>query len=63
MENQPLLQVAEITLTYRPNIRPVDRPKVVTAKEAYGLFLSGWDRGKIEFIEEFKVMLLNKSMK
>jgi DNA repair protein RadC len=63
MENQTLNQVSEITLTYRPQIRPQERPKVITSKEAYDILLSSWDKGKIEFIEEFKVMLLNARKK
>ena len=61
MEKQTLHQVAEISLTYRPQIRPMDRPQVSTAKEAYQVLLSAWDKGKIEFIEEFKVILLNRN--
>jgi len=63
MENQALYQVSEITLAYTPKIKPGERPKVSTFKEAYQLFLSSWDTGKIEFIEEFKVMLLNTRKK
>lgn len=63
MENQALNQVSEITLTYRPQIRPQERPKVTTSKEAYDILLSSWDKGKIEFIEEFKVILLNTRKK
>lgn len=63
MENQTMLQVSEITLSYRPQIRPLDRPKVTSSKLAYELLLSTWDMGKIEFTEEFKVMLLNRNCK
>jgi len=62
MENQ-MLQVAEIQLTYRPVIRPQDRPKITSAHEAYRLLLESWDSGKIEFIEQFKLMLLNRNNK
>ena len=61
MENQTLNHVAEISLTYRPQIRPQDRPKISSAKEAYEVLLSSWDKDKIEFIERFKVILLNKN--
>ena len=63
MENPTTLQVAEITLSYRPLIRPLDRPKVTSSKLAYELLISTWDMGKIEFVEEFKVMLLNRNSK
>ena len=58
MENQTLHQVAEISLTYRPQIRPMYRPQVSIVKEAYQVLLTTWDKGKIEFIEEFKLILL-----
>ena len=49
MENQTLYQVSEITLAYTPKIKPRERPKVSTSKEAYVVLLSVWDKGKIEF--------------
>lgn len=58
-----MLQVAEIQLTYRPVIRPQDRLKITSAHEAYRLLLESWDSGKIEFIEQFKLMLLNRNNK
>lgn len=54
-------QVTEIELSYRPQIRISDVPKVEDSAFAYTLFLEKWDVSKLEFIEQFKVMLLNKA--
>ena len=56
-----MLQVSEITLSYKPEIKPLDRPKVTSSKQAYELLLNSWDKNRIEFVEEFKVMLLNRN--
>ena len=37
MENQKLNQVSEIKLTYRPQIRPQERPRVSTSNSDEGV--------------------------
>lgn len=64
MENtneKRLYQVAETQLTYKSNVKPSLRPKINGSKEAYELLKENWDGSKIEFIEQFKVVLLNRS--
>lgn len=56
-------RVAEIQLVYRSNVKPSQRPKVSSSREAYEVFFKNWDLGKIEFVEQFKVMLLNRAHK
>ena len=56
-------QVAEITLSYKTNIKPSLRPKISSSKDAYDILLNSWDKSKIEFIEQFKVMLINRAHK
>jgi DNA repair protein RadC len=53
--------IAEIMLSYTPRFRKSDLPLIKKAEDAYPLFLSTWDQSKIEFIEQFKVMLLNRA--
>ena len=57
---QNLNKVAEIELTYKPNYRIADRPKISTSKETYQLLMNYWDVGRLEFLEEFKIILLNR---
>ena len=53
--------VAEIELVYRSTVKPSERPQVKTSKECYDLLLQTWDADKIELVEQFKIILLNKS--
>ena len=56
-------QVAEIELIYKSKVKPSERPKVSTSKDAYQLLKQSWDENKIEFIEQFKVLFLNRANK
>ncbi len=58
-----LNQVAEVELIYRSKVKASDRPKITRSNDAYELFIQCWDENKLEFVEEFKVMLLNKANK
>ena len=58
-----LLQVSEIQLVYRPKVKASERMRVIEAKSAYEVLLKSWDRDTIEIVEQFKIMLLNKSNK
>jgi DNA repair protein RadC len=65
MENikQNIQVVAEIQLTYKSNVKPSLRPKVQTSREAKDIFLSTWDEYKLEFVEQFKIIVLNRANK
>ncbi len=66
MENtnqNKLYHVAEIQLTYKSNVKPSLRPKINTSRDAYTILLECWDDSKIEFVEQFKVILLNRANK
>jgi len=56
-------QVAEIQLTYKSNIKPSLRPKITGSRQAYDLLINNWDKERIELIEQFKVILLNRAHK
>ncbi|GGF24308.1 JAB domain-containing protein [Echinicola rosea] len=59
--NTVLSQVAEITLSYRPNSKMSDKPQIVSSQSAAKVLRANWDESKLEFIEEFKVILLNRA--
>ncbi len=59
--NYELLGLSEISVCYRPSFKASQRPQVTSASSAYELFLNSWDLGKIGFLEEFKVLLLNRA--
>ncbi len=53
--------IAEIELVYKTKVKASDRPQVKSAKDCYNILLKTWDENKIEFIEQFKIVLLNRS--
>jgi len=59
----PLYQVSEITLHYQSKVKASLRPKITNAEEAYRILHLYWDKNKLELLEEFKVMLLNRANK
>jgi DNA repair protein RadC len=53
--------VAEIELRYTPILKISTLPQIKDSHSAYDIFFANWDKTKIEFVEQFKVMLLNKA--
>ena len=56
-------EVAEIQLTYKTKVKPSQRPKISSSKDAYEVLFDNWDEDKLEFVEQFKVLLLNRANK
>ena len=54
---------AEIQLTYKSNVKPSLRPKITRSEDAYQVFKETWDTSKLEFVEQFKTMLVNRANK
>lgn len=53
-------RVAEVQLVYKTKIKASERPKVNSSKDIYHILRQLWDDNKIEMLEEFKVLLLNR---
>lgn len=53
-------KVSEIQVSYRPGFKADERPKVTSSKQAYVVLRHGWNENKMELLEEFKVLLLNR---
>ncbi|WP_316799713.1 JAB domain-containing protein [Pedobacter frigidisoli] len=58
MEKQ--FKVSEIEISYRPAFRLSEKPKITSSNAAYGILDQSWDHNKMELLEEFKVILLNR---
>jgi DNA repair protein RadC len=58
-----LYNVAEVELIYKSKVKASERPLITTSKDAYKLLLQLWDENKIEFVEQFKVLFLNRANK
>jgi len=59
MEKQ-VFKVSEIEISYRPAFKLSERPKVTSSNIAYGILDQNWDHNKMELLEEFKVLFLNR---
>lgn len=55
-----LFTVSEVELVYHSKISPTDRPVINSARSAYDVFLNAWDKNKIQMIEQFNILLLNR---
>lgn len=55
-----LATVTEVELVYKTKVKPSDRPLISSSKSCYQLLLQTWDENKIDFVEQFKVLLLNR---
>lgn len=67
MENKLSLKmlnnVSEIEVVYKRkvNVKVSERPLIQTSKDCFEVFKNYWDEDKIELVEEFKVLFLNRS--
>lgn len=58
-----LYKVAEVELTYKTKVKASERPQIIGSEDAYNLLKTVWDEGKISFVEEIKVLLLNRAIR
>lgn len=59
--NQDNPQVAEIKISYSTHVQASHRAKISNSKEAFNLLLTTWEQGTIEMVEQFKIILLNRT--
>lgn len=52
-------RVTEIKLSYQSKVKAVDRPQIRSSQDAYSILIERWEQ--IELIEEFKILLLDRS--
>lgn len=57
---EELFAVTEVELIYRNPKKSKDRPHITESSKAYDLFIQTWDQNKIELLEQFKIMLLDR---
>lgn len=58
-----LFQVSEIDVSYRPKFKVSERPRVTCSKDIYEILFNNWDLNKLEYVEQFKILLLNRGNK
>ena len=52
-------KVSEVEIVYKANVRPSERPLINSSRDAYETLLKVWDMDKIDYQDEFKVLLMN----
>lgn len=55
-------RVSEVAIIYRNHVKPADRPKISSSKDAYEIFRDSWD-ATMEYSESFRILLLNRANK
>lgn len=58
---QTFFEVAELQLIYKSKVKPSLRPKITKSADAFEVLKKHWNSDRLEFVEEFKVMLLNRA--
>ena len=53
--------ISEVRLVYRTKVKAFERLQVKCSKDAFDIFMENWDLDSIEHIEEFKLLLMNRS--
>jgi DNA repair protein RadC len=58
---QSLFSVTEIEILYRNKVKTAERPRVTSPSEAYTVLMQAWDMNKIELVEQFNILLLDRN--
>jgi DNA repair protein RadC len=53
-------KVAEVELIYKTNVKASQRPQIKTSHDSFSILKEIWDDNKINMLEQFKVLLLNR---
>lgn len=56
-------QISEVKLTYKLKQKASELPIIKTSNDAYAPLNTNWDKGLLEFLEQFKIILLNRASK
>jgi DNA repair protein RadC len=58
-----LLKVAEVELIYKSKVKASERPTIEKSSDAANILRVLWEDGKLELVEQFKVLFLNRANK
>jgi DNA repair protein RadC len=61
--NPEWYQLAEVELVYKTKVKPSQRPKISSSVDTFKILRQVWNPDKIEMVEEFKVLFLNRNNK
>jgi DNA repair protein RadC len=57
---QKTFKVAEVEISYRPEYKVSERPQISSSSDVYQILIQQWSTDRIELLEEFKILLLNR---
>jgi DNA repair protein RadC len=60
---EALTKVAEVELVYRSKVKASERPVVQSSTDAVNILRVLWEEGKMDLVEQFKVLFLNRANK
>lgn len=63
MMKEALVKVAEVELVYKSKVKASERPTIQSSSDAVNVFRILWEEGKMDLVEQFKVLFLNRSNK
>ena len=61
MKTTQLINLSEVQLTYKNKVKPADRQKITCSRDAHRIFKEFWNSEILEFVEQFFVLLMNRS--
>ena len=53
--------ISVVRLVYRTKVKASERLEIKCSKNAFDIFMENWDLDSLEHIEEFKLLLMNRS--
>lgn len=56
-----MTQVAEVELIYKSKVKASERPLISSSLDAYNVLKDLWEEGKMDLVEQFKVLFLNRA--
>jgi DNA repair protein RadC len=60
---EAIANVAEVELVYRSKVKPSERPQISSSLDAYNIIKILWEEEKMDMVEQFKVLFLNRANK
>jgi DNA repair protein RadC len=63
MMKEALVKVAEVELVYKSKVKASERPTIQTSADAVNVLRVLWEEGKMDLVEQFKVLFLNRGNK
>jgi len=56
-------KVAEVELVYKSRVKASERPCITSSTDAVNIMRILWEEGKMDLVEQFKVLFLNRANK